>query len=70
MAVVAGSGLDHGALSFDLAATGNEFKQWIGDVLSFFPGELSADHMSGVSVVIGGQCGFESVGENTRTDMG
>ena len=68
VAIVAGSGLDHGALSFNLAATGNEFKQWVGDVLSFFPGQLSADDMGGVSVVIGGQCGFESVGENTGTE--
>ena len=70
VAVVAGGGLDHGALRFHLAAAGNEFKQWVGDVLSFVPRHLSADDMGGGSVIIGGQCGFESIGENTGTDAG
>ena len=70
VAVVARGGLDHGTLSFHLAATGNEFKQWVGHVLSFVPCQFSTDNMGGASVIIGGQCGSESVGEDTGTDAG
>lgn len=66
VAVVAGAGLDHGTLSFYLAAAGNELKDRIGHEFSFFSGDFSADYMGGGSVISGGQSGFESIGEKTR----
>ena len=70
VAVVAGGGLDHGSVRFHWPAAGNEFKQWVGDVLCFVPRDLSAYDMGGGSVRIGGQCGFESIGEYTGTRGG
>ena len=50
--IVARSGFNHVALEFDLAAGGNKFVKRIGDIFAAAAGELSADDVGGIAVVV------------------